>query len=96
MCDEQMPTVKREGSKVYIEGVRRLSWDTGEMCEFASALVAALEVRGERVAYPYVMGTSGAAFRFTLNPGAWNFGNYGIRNMTAWNYTSLVSVHSLS
>jgi hypothetical protein len=89
MRDEQMPTVKREGSKVYIEGVRRLSWDTGEMCEFASALVAALEVLGERVAYPFVMGTSGAAFRFTLDPGAWNFGNYGIRNIAADPYAAM-------
>ena len=83
MSDKQMPTVKHEGSKRYIEGVRKLSWDTGEMCEFASALVAALEVLGETVAYPFVMGTSGAAFRFTLNPGAWDFGNYGIRNIAA-------------
>ena len=77
-----MSTVKHEGSKVYIVGVRRIAWDTGEMCEFASALIAALGALGESITYPYVMGTSGAAFRFTLNPGAWDFGNYGIRNIS--------------
>jgi hypothetical protein len=89
MYAEQIPTVKREGSKCYIEGVRKVAWDTGEMCEFASALVAAREVQGERVAYPFVLGTSGAAFRFTLKPGAWDFGNYGIRNMAADPYAAM-------
>jgi hypothetical protein len=78
-----MSIVRREGGRAVIEGVRKLSWDTGEMCEFASALVAALEVLGTDVAYPFVVGTSGAAFRFTLEPGAWNFGNYSIRNISA-------------
>jgi hypothetical protein len=78
-----MSTVKKEGTKVYIEGVRKVSWDTGEMCEFASALTAAMGSLGEDVAYQYVMGTSGAAFRFTLSPGEWEFGNYSIRNISA-------------
>lgn len=56
-----MPTIKKEGSKVYLEGVRKVSWDTGEMCEFASALVSAMQCLGERVPYYYVMGTSGVA-----------------------------------
>jgi hypothetical protein len=77
-----MPTVRKEGAKVYIEGVRKVSWDTGEMCEFASALVSAMQCLGGRIPYHYVMGTSGAAFRFTLNPGEWDFGNYGIRNIS--------------
>ena len=29
------------------------------------------------------MGASGAAFRFTLNPGNWDFTNYSIRNITS-------------
>jgi hypothetical protein len=52
------------------------------MCEFASALVSALQCLGEDIAYHYVMGTSGAAFRFTLTPGEWDFGNYSIRNLS--------------
>ncbi len=76
-----MSTVKTDGKKVYIEGVRRMSWDTGEMCEFASALVSAMLSLGEPVPYEYIMGTSGVAFRFTLNPGEWDFGNYSIRNI---------------
>ena len=64
-----MSAVIKEGAKVFIPGVRKISWDTGEMCEFASALISALSCLGENVPYPYVMGTSGATFRFTLNPG---------------------------
>jgi hypothetical protein len=74
--------IRRAGQKVYIEGVRRISWDTGEMCEFASALVSALQCLGEHVPYYFVMGASGAAFRFTLTPGEWDFGNYSIRNLS--------------
>jgi hypothetical protein len=78
-----MSTIKKERKKVYIEGVRRISWDTGEMCEFASALVSAMLCLGEDIPYDYVMGTSGVAFRFTLNPGEWDFGNYSVRNIAA-------------
>jgi hypothetical protein len=77
-----MGTVRRDNGKVTIEGVRKVSWDTGEMCEFASAFVSAMNSLGEDIPYYYVMGTSGVAFRFTLNPGEWDFGNYGIRNIT--------------
>lgn len=72
-----MSTVINEGAKVYIAGVRRISWDTGEMCEFASTLVSALGALGESISYHYLMGTSGAAFRFTLKPGAWDLAIMG-------------------
>ena len=78
-----MFTIKKENGKVYIEGVRKISWATGEMCEFASALVSAMTCLGESIPYHYVMGTSGVAFRITLNPGEWDFGNYSIRNISA-------------
>jgi hypothetical protein len=77
-----MPAVKKEGSKVYIEGVRKVSWDTGEMSEFASSLVSAMRCLGEDIPYAYVMGISGSAFRFTLNPGEWDFGNYSVRSIS--------------
>jgi hypothetical protein len=76
-----MSTIRKDG-QVYIEGVRKISWDTGEMCEFASALVSAMHCLGERIPYHYVLGTSGTAFRFTLNPGEWDFGNYSIKNIS--------------
>jgi hypothetical protein len=78
-----MPLVTTEGAKVYIPGVPRISWDTGEMCEFASALTAALRCLGDPIPYHYVMGTCGAAFRFSLLPGAWEYGAYSIRNIAA-------------
>ena len=77
-----MGHVQRDGDKAIIEGVRPVTWKSGEMCEFASCLVSALGSLGEDVSYPYIMGTSGAAFRFTLNPGAWDFGNYAIQNVS--------------
>jgi hypothetical protein len=82
-------TVRRDNGKVYIKDVRKISWDTGEMCEFASALVSALNSLGEDIPYLYVMGTSGVAFRFTLNPGEWDFGNYSIRNITPDTYAPI-------
>ncbi len=77
-----MATVRNKGGKVYIEGVRKVSWDAGEMCEFASSLLSAMRSLGEPVAYPYIMGTSGVAFRFTLTPGECEFGDYSIRNVS--------------
>jgi hypothetical protein len=44
-----MKPVRVEGNKVYIEGVRKLSWNTGEMCEFASALTAVMDCLGEDI-----------------------------------------------
>jgi hypothetical protein len=76
-----MATVTREGDKVYIPGVRRLNWDTGEFCEFASALRAALEAAGADISYGQIMGLSGAAFRFSLAADVWNPGSYGVRNL---------------
>jgi len=76
-----MGTIRRDNKKIYIENVRKVSWDTGEMCEFASSFVSAMNSLGEDIPYDYVMGTSGVAFRFTLNPGEWDFGNYSIRNI---------------
>ena len=76
-----MGTVKRADQKVYIEDVRKVTWDSGEMCEFASSLVSALGSLGEDIPYHYVMGASGVAFRFTLNPGEWDFSTYGIWNV---------------
>ncbi|MCC6729884.1 MAG: hypothetical protein IT208_11165 [Chthonomonadales bacterium] len=78
-----MARVVREGAKVYIEGVRRVTWDTGEMCEFASALVSAMQALGEDVPYDLVMGASGAAFRLTLNESIWSPGSFSIRSVCA-------------
>src|SRR5512133_1758718 len=81
--ESAMTTVRKENSKVYIAGVPKISWDTGEMCEFASSLMSAISSLGGCVPYHYIMGTSGAAFRFTLNPGEWDFTNYRIQNVSA-------------
>jgi hypothetical protein len=81
-----MNPIKRDNEKVYIEGVRKVTWDSGEMCEFASAFTSALSCLGDEVPYYQVLGTSGVAFRFTLNPGEWDFGNYSVRNISAEPY----------
>ena len=77
-----MGTVRRDNGKVYIEDVRKVSWETGEMCEFASAFVSAMCSIGEDFPYYYVVGTSGVAFRFSLVPGEWEFSTYGIQSVT--------------
>ena len=59
------------------------------MCEFASSLVSAMKSLGDNIHYHYVMGTSGVAFRFTLNPGEWDFSNYSIRNITPDTYAPI-------
>jgi hypothetical protein len=81
--ESAVSTVKKENSKVYIEGVRQVSWGTGEMCEFASSLLSAICTLGGCAPYHYILGASGVAFRFTLNPGEWDFTNYGIREVSA-------------
>jgi len=80
-----MPTpvsVKSEGNRTYLEGVRPLDWGAGEMCEFASALTRTLECVGEDVPYHYVMGVTGVAFRFTMGPELWNPGFYGFEGVS--------------
>lgn len=81
-----MGIVRKDAGKVYIEEVRKVSWDTGEMCEFASSFVSALNNIGESIPYYKVLGSSGVAFRFTINPGEWDFGNYSIRNISPEQY----------
>lgn len=77
-----MNAVKRVGSKVYIEDVPRMSWDTGEMCEFASAFVRAARCIDVDVEYSFITGVTGAAFRFVLDEEIWNPGSYGIQGFT--------------
>lgn len=84
-----MFTLMKENQKIYIPNAPRVTWDSGEMCEFASCLVSALACRGEEIEYAFVMGTSGAAFRFTIAPGKWDFGNYSIRNISPDAYAPL-------
>ncbi|MEW6752841.1 MAG: hypothetical protein AB1505_17955 [Candidatus Latescibacterota bacterium] len=71
-----MAVPTRQGSRVYIEGVPRLTWASGEMSEFAAALRNVLQHRGDVVPYHFIMGTSGIAFRFVVRPQAWDPGNF--------------------
>ena len=80
-----MPTpisLKSEGNRTYLEGVRPLDWGTGENCEFASALTRTLDCVGEDVPYHYVLGVTGVAFRFTMGPELWNPGFYGFEGVS--------------
>ncbi len=78
-----MVGVKTDNGRACIEGVRRVTWDTGEFCEFASALVSAMEALGEKIPYHYVMGTSGTAFRFTVSRNIWEPGSFSINAVSA-------------
>ena len=54
--------VKREGGKVWIEGVPPLAWGKQD-CTYAGSMAAALAVTDRPVGYADVMGFSGLAFR---------------------------------
>ncbi len=54
--------LKRDGGKVWIDGVPALRWDK-ETCTYAGALAAASQVTEYPCAYDDVMGWSGLAFR---------------------------------
>jgi len=55
--------VKREGGKVWIEGVPELHWGKGAECTYAGAVAAALAVTEHPVPYEDIVGFSGLAFR---------------------------------
>ncbi len=50
-----------------LEGIRGLSWQSGELNTFVAALRSALEYLGENHTYSYLMGLSGAAFRLQIH-----------------------------
>ena len=75
-------TVDNESRSV-IPNLPKMSWDSGEMCEFASAFTRAARCLGVNADYESVTGMSGAAFRFVLDESIWNPGNYWIQNFTA-------------
>ena len=82
-------SLKSEGDRAYLDGFRPMSWGTGEMCEFASALTRMLDCVGESVPYHYVLGVTGAAFRFTIGRELWNPGFYGFE-LVAEDYLDLI------
>lgn len=55
--------VKREGGKVWIEGVPTLGWGKGRECTFLGALEAATAATDHTYQYSDLMGWSGMAFR---------------------------------
>jgi hypothetical protein len=57
-------TVKREGDRVWIDGVPAVGWQTGQVCTFCGALSAALAVTEQSWGYRDLMGVSALAFRF--------------------------------
>jgi hypothetical protein len=57
------PSLKREGSAVWIEGVPRLGWGLNRDCTYLGALEAALAVTERPWRYPDLMAASGVAFR---------------------------------
>ena len=61
-----MTTVKRDGSKFCIRGVDRLT-SAATANSVMGALAAALHAIGDPVAYDYLMGVSGAAFRIQVH-----------------------------
>ncbi|MHC4560564.1 MAG: hypothetical protein ACYS80_25065, partial [Planctomycetota bacterium] len=61
-----MATVKKEGSKVYIEGVRSLKWGEWRDCSYGGAVTVVMSTIGVDVTYEDVMGMSGACYRICM------------------------------
>jgi len=61
--DAMQNSVRKEGNRVWIEGVPELSWDTGKVVTFVGSLEAALAVTHCPQTYTNLMGWSGLAFR---------------------------------
>jgi len=59
--------VKREGDKVWIEGVERIG-----LCDFIRALTTAMRAVGEDIDYDRLMGLSGLAFRLQIKQPEWH------------------------
>ncbi|MBN1342852.1 MAG: M48 family metalloprotease [Phycisphaerae bacterium] len=55
--------VKRDGDKVWIDGVPTLGWGKGKECTFAGALESALTATEHPYGYADIMGLTGLAFR---------------------------------
>ena len=59
----QQAKVKREGDRVWVEGLERLQFGKQRDNQFVEALTVALHAMGEDMSYDQLMGWSGAAFR---------------------------------
>jgi len=55
--------LKREESRVWIDGIPKLSWRESGGCTFAGALAAALSITEHPYSYSQIMGYTGLAFR---------------------------------
>ena len=62
-----MAIVKRNGSRVVLEGVAKVGYGTGMYCQFPASFKSALEALGESVSYDTAMAVTGGAFRRTWN-----------------------------
>jgi len=69
--------------RVVLEGVPKVAYHTDRwrVTPFCNALDACLQFLGEQEQYDYLMCTSGAAFRMTWAPQAWDGGNSDILGM---------------
>jgi hypothetical protein len=61
--------VKREGDRVWVEGVEPLSWNTWNT--YMASLTNVARAMGDDVSYEEVMGLSGAAFRLHFHQPEW-------------------------
>jgi hypothetical protein len=61
--------VKKEGGRVWIEGVEPLTWGTSNT--FIAALAASARAVGDNISYEELMGYSGAAFRLHFHQPEW-------------------------
>ncbi|MGD8240438.1 MAG: hypothetical protein PVH68_17925, partial [Armatimonadota bacterium] len=80
---EARPVRSGEAWRFVLEGVRKVAYHTDRwrFTPFCNALDAALQYLGQEEQYDRLMCTSGAAFRMTWTPKAWDGGNSDILGM---------------
>ena len=63
-----MNKIRNTGDRIYIENIPRLEWGKNNDISFIKSSQLALNSIGENYSYDFLMGISGAAFRFHFHP----------------------------
>ncbi|HEX3043515.1 MAG TPA: helix-turn-helix transcriptional regulator [Bacillota bacterium] len=71
---------------VIIENIRSLGFGQGMDCSWAGALLAALEIIGEKTTYETVMGVSGACWRIAFSGTLWDYSS--VDGLVAYDYAT--------
>ena len=80
-------TANLQDDDLILYGVPKIEFSNGKCTPFPACMESALTYMGQRenCSYTWLMGASGAAFRFCWNGGEWDMGNCNLMNITLQN-----------